>query len=222
MVEQSQHRTWNKRFHPKSKRRTMLLDDLWMDRWKQNITDIKKKQALDLGCGCGLDSLNLHKLGFEVTSVDCSEEALEICKENAPEVKLIKHDISKSLPFSTEQFGIISANLSLHYFDNKTTHKILADIHRCLDNKGLLMVRLNSIKDIHYGALGETETEPNYFISEGVSKRFFDRQSVEYFFGSRWIKVHVEEMTTNKYGPPKQLWEIILKKNNNRTYSIKD
>mgnify|MGYP003972194303 CR=1 FL=1 len=212
MVKQPLHKIWNKRFHPKSKRRVVLLEDLWMDRWKQNILDIKKKQALDLGCGCGLDSLYLYKQGFEVTAVDFSKGALEICKENAPDAELIMHDISKPLPFNREQFGIISASLSLHYFDKSTTHQVLADIHRCLDKNGILMVRLNSTKDIHFGAFGESEIEPNYFMSGGMSKRFFDRQSIEYFFNSYWLKVHVEEMITHKYGPPKQLWEVILKK----------
>ena len=212
MIKHPPHKIWNERFHPKSKRRVILADDLWMDQWKQNLIDITNKQALDLGCGCGLDSLYLSGLGFKVTAIDFSEEALNICKENAPDVNLMRHDISETLPFSKNQFGVISANLSLHYFDKQMTHRIIADIHRCLDKNGVLMVCLNSTKDIHYGAFGETEIEPNFFVSGGMSKRFFDRPSIDYFFNSLWSIIHVEEMTTHKYGPPKKRWEVILKK----------
>lgn len=183
-----------------------------MERFKQNILNTGNKNALDIGCGCGFDSLYLFNLGFKVTVVDFSQEALDICQKNVPEVDLVMHDIRQTFPFKNNQFGIISANLSLHYFDEKTTHQIISDIFRCMDNDGILMICLNSTKDIHYGAAGEPEIEPNYILSRGLPKRFFDRASIDYFFGRQWSIFHQEETTTHKYGKPKERWEMMLKK----------
>jgi SAM-dependent methyltransferase len=212
MCNQPSYKIWNKRFQANVHNKSVLLDDLWMDCWKQDILRTENKSALDLGCGCGLDSLYLSNLGFKVTSVDFSQEALDICQKNVPEAELVLHDISQRFPFKNNQFGIISANLSLHYFNEQTTHQIISDIYRCLDEGGTLMVCLNSTKDIHYGAVGEAEIEPNYYLSRGLPKRFFDRPSIDYFFDRHWSIIQSEETTIHKYGNPKVRWEIMLKK----------
>ncbi len=39
-----------------------------------------KGKVLDVGCGAGSHSLHLQKKGFEITSIDTSEGAIEVCK----------------------------------------------------------------------------------------------------------------------------------------------
>ena len=41
------------------------------------------KTAADIGCGTGLDSISLSKLGLKVTSFDISEEMIQHAKSNS-------------------------------------------------------------------------------------------------------------------------------------------
>ena len=54
---------------------------------------IEGKEVLDLGIGQGQNSIFLSNFGFQVTGVDYSKQALEISKENCPNLNLVQDDI---------------------------------------------------------------------------------------------------------------------------------
>ena len=181
----------------------------WLERWHEILNEKREEgKCLELGCGCGHDSAYLARLGYNVIATDFSEEALKICHQLAPSVTHLQVDVRQSLPFPNNSFHFVVASLSLHYFSWQQTEAIEKEIRRCLKNKGVFFVRLNSTNDVYHGAVGHKEIEPNLYLVHGKQKRFFDRDSIDTLFNEAWRFLAIEEMVVGK----KVLWEIILKK----------
>lgn len=189
--------------------------DLWLDKFSKVLEDSKKSTIIDLGCGAGNDSLYLEERGYKVLACDQSETALEIVKKNIPIINVLKVDISKKLPFNDESTEVIVADLSLHYFDDKTTKKIVNELWRTLKNDGHLIFRVNSINDINYGAKQGSEIEKHYYFSKDsfndAFKRFFDRSDIEYYF-SKWQIRYCSESSINRFGNEKKVYEVLCTK----------
>jgi SAM-dependent methyltransferase len=200
---------WDTRYANPEESRVTPKDDCWMDRWSNLLDKEKGEMALDIGCGIGLDTRYLGQLGYKVVSIDLSGEALTICSKASPDPICIQANIGQGLPFETNSFQIVSANLSLHYFTWTVTQKILKDIHGCLKKGGLFLTRLNSTNDTNFGSVGHKEIEPNLFLVHGEQKRFFDIGAVKELFNSGWKFHGVQEMCIDRYSKPKVAWEVI-------------
>ena len=172
----------------------------------------REGRVLDIGCGAGHDSRYLTDLGYEVVSIDLSGEALQISQQVAPQATRLQVDVGHGLPFDDVSFGFIVANLSLHYFDWPTTERVFHDIRRCLTPGGLLLVRLNSTKDVNHGAVGHEEIEPKLFLVNGERKRFFDQESIDALFKTGWEIRGIQEMTDGRFRKAKVLWEVLVEK----------
>lgn len=168
-------------------------------------------KVLELGCGEGRDTLTLLGLGLgEMTALDLSAEAVRRCQQHSSALHCLAHDLRQPLPFADDTFHVVVASLCLHYFPWPTTQAITAKIHRLLKPSGLLLCRLNSTKDEHYGAVGFPELSPHYYQVNGSPKRFFDWGDVSALFASGWHWIAVEEMQIDRYEKPKSVWEIVL------------
>jgi len=203
---------WDRRYAQFKKNKISSKYDSWMDRWKFLFDKENKEIALDIGCGIGLDTRYLAELGYTVVSIDLSGAALTICRQALPGNTYLQVDIREALPFSKNSFQVITANLSLHYFSWEVTKKIVNEAQCCLIPGGLFLVRLNSANDLHFGAMGHKEIEPNLFLVNGEPKRFFDHKSIKELFGAGWQSHGIEEVTVNRYSKPKVAWEIIVEK----------
>lgn len=189
-----------------------IVYDNWLDDYKDVLNKCKTK-VLDLGCGVGNDSLYLTEKGFDVIACDYSDIAIEkINKEfNNVETKIV--DISKRLPFEDNSFDLIIADLSLHYFDEKTTIAIMKEIKRILKPNGHLLARVNSVEDINHGAGQGKKLEENFYYVEGYNKRFFTIQDAVKFF-SIIGDTKVKEADMLRYSKPKKVFEILVQKKN--------
>jgi SAM-dependent methyltransferase len=171
--------------------------------------------VLELGCDTGRDTVQLARAGIGVIATDISEQALAACAENAPAATLVRHDLRQALPFADESFGAIVASLCLHYFDWRQTQRCIDEIRRCLRPGGLLLCRVNSLRDIQRSVAGCEEIEPNYFRVNGrysSSKRYFDAQAMDALFAAGWERVALEETIIHRYGQPKGVWEAAQRK----------
>jgi SAM-dependent methyltransferase len=186
--------------------------DPWLERWKWILETSRSGTLLELGCGGGRDTRYLTGLGLRVIAGDYSPEALELCRTSAPlaDVRLI--DLREPLPFMDGAFPVVVASLCLHFFQWSSTLKIMKEIRRCLRQGGFLLLRVNSTRDIHHGAVGHQEVEPNLFLMNGGKKRFFDREALERLIGTGWKLHGLEELTVDRYSAPKVLWEAVLEK----------
>lgn len=186
-----------------------VFDD-WLDKYIEILKNSKTK-ILDLGCGCGNDSLYLSRLGLNVVSCDQSIVALENVKQFVSGAETILLDISKPLPFDDNSFDCIIADLSLHYFDSEITKKVMRELNRILRTNGFLFARVNSVNDTNYGANSGKLIEPNYYFVNGYNKRFFDEKDILKYF-TIIGNVEFNEAQMNRYGKPKILYEIKVQK----------
>ena len=199
---------WNEN-HKKFLAKQITYDN-WLDDYK-DVLDKCKTQVLDLGCGGGNDTLYLTERGFRVVACDYSEVALDKIKQNFKDVETKLIDISQTLPFENQSFDLIIADLSLHYFDEKTTKSILKEIKRILTSNGSLIARVNSTEDINHGAGQGEKIEENFYFVEGYNKRFFTIADAEKFFsiiGTPNVK-HADML---RYSKPKKVIQINVQK----------
>ena len=166
---------------------------------------------LELGCGEGRDTLALSDIS-PMIAADKSWDALIKCKRNIPGTFPVLLDISRPLPFVNASFNVIVASLCLHYFSWDVTRSIRDEIRRCLADNGLLLVRVNSTNDIHYGASGYPELETGLYDVKGAAKRFFSKDDISTLFAGAWLIKNMEEMTVYRYEKPKSLWELVIEK----------
>ncbi len=197
-------------------RQGFARDDIKTDGWLDEFEEIIRNAAgpvLDLGCGGGNDTLYLINRGKQVCACDLSPRAVEKLRENFPEVQEARClNMLDGLPFDSESFEVVIADLCLHYFTRKDTEAVVSEIRRILTPGGHLMMRVNSIHDIHYGAGQGKEIEHHVFETrEGTLKRFFDEEDVRFFFREFDI-VYLREETMIRYGPEKRLFRACVRK----------
>jgi len=181
--------------------------DLWLEPFLAELAQSKDTPVIDLGCGAGNDTLYLTERGFSVIACDLSPEALKRVKEIAPAADTRLVDLLDPLPFASGSAHAVIADLSLHYFGWVDTERIASEIRRVLNPSGMLLCRVNSTKDVEYGAGRGTLLEPNYYEWDGKRKRFFDRPALELLFRD-WDIMLVNEQTMNRYDKPKVVWTL--------------
>lgn len=184
--------------------------DGWLDKYFDKLPDTEL-HIVELGCGWGDDTSFLSKTGYDVVSCDFSGEAINVIKNFYPTVKTKQFDLLNGLPFPMGSVQIVVADLCLHYFTSADTEMIIAEISRVLSDKGQLLCRVNSTKDVNYGAGKGTEIEPNLYLADTGLKRFFDEQSISTFF-KHWDIQYLSEHMIGKYPKPKVVWEIASSK----------
>lgn len=199
-----------------SKRRSSVpVYDLWLDEYKEILESNKDNEILDLGCGIGADTLYLIERGYNVLSCDFSNEALKSIQDNIPNSKTLYLDMMKKFPIKDNTYSLIIADLSLHYFDNETTIHIMREIKRILKNNGILLSRVASVNDFNFGAGVGEELERNYYFEGDYTKRFFDFEDINKYFGIIGsVEAEETQMTRNEdeYLKPKILYKVKVEK----------
>jgi SAM-dependent methyltransferase len=187
--------------------------DPWLSRWLPLIAErIGTGHLLELGCGGGIDTATLEEAGHRVVAIDLSPKSVAKAKTRSPESEIHCQDIRAPFPVADGSVNVVVASLSLHYFPWDETLDLVRRIHNVLGPSGLLLCRLNSTKDVHYGAAGHPAIDTNYYLVDGEPKRFFDCAGAEALFADGWRMRNLEEQTILRYAEPKQIWEAIVEK----------
>lgn len=193
--------------------------DNWLDKFLHIIEASKGMPVIDLGCGCGNDTLYLAEKGFDVISCDISAEALNRLDSFIKNPRKKQFDMLCGLPFEDNSAGIIVSDLSLHYFSEADTKKIVGELSRVLTDGGYFLCRINSTNDINYGAGQGEKLEDDFYCYEGNQKRFFTEKSIELFF-DKWKIDYINECEMLRYKLKKIVWEFSagnIKNENNST-----
>lgn len=165
---------------------------------------------LELGCGGGRDTATLIEAGHRVAGVELSREAADRARERVPSAEIHCQDIRE--PFPVASPVVVVASLSLHYFDWPETRALVDRVHAALRPDGLLLCRLNSTNDHHFGASGHPEIEKDFYLVDGAPKRFFDREAIDKLFARGWCAIAIEEKVIDRYDHPKVVWEVVLER----------
>jgi len=190
-----------------------MNDDPWLDRWlpllAQRAGDLP---VLELGCGAGLDTAVLCEAGHRVIALDLSQVSIAKAKAHAPAAQFHCQDVRAPFPVGPESVNVVVASLSLHYFPWDETRALVGRIRRVLGQAGVLLCRLNSTNDRHYGAVGHTALERNYYLVDGAPKRFFSQPEVQALFAHGWRWLCQEENLIHRYVYPKAAWEVVVER----------
>ena len=189
-------------------------DDRWMAPWLPLLRQAAgSAPVLELGCDRGGDTAWLLAQGFDVVATDIAGDALAACAAAAPRAHLVRHDLRRPLPLRDGAFGVVVASLCLHYFDWATTERAVAEVRRCLVPGGLLLCRVNSVRDVLHGAADGQEIEPGLRRVHGtysVDKRFFALADLQRLFPqAAWAWTSCREQTIRRYAAPKVAWELV-------------
>ena len=184
--------------------------DLWLARYLDLLEARREGTVLELGCGAGQDARFLMECGFHVVATDFSEEALRLTKQTAPKATVQPLDLLEPFPFADASFSVVVGGLSLHYFSWDVTLEIAQEVRRCLQANGLLLARFNSVRGLASRTVGK-RLEENYYLVDGLPRRFFDEASLSELFSS-WTVLDMAERTTFRYGCEKIVWEVAVTK----------
>jgi SAM-dependent methyltransferase len=185
--------------------------DDWLARWLPLIGERSAGlPILELGCGGGRDSEVLVAAGHKVVGIDLSAKAVKNARTRVPTADFHCQDIRA--PWPVARAGVVVASLALHYFPWPETEALVARIHETLTPSSVLLCRLNSTNDHHFGASGHLRISNDYYTVDGEPKRFFDRTTVDRLFARGWRVLHNEEEVIARYDHPKSVWEMILER----------
>lgn len=187
--------------------------DGWLTRWLPLIqARAGTRPVLELGCGSGDDTAVLTAAGCAVVALDRSPEAIADARAKCA-ASFLCRDLRE--PFPCDEVGVLIASLSLHYFAWPDTVALFQRIRETLAPDGLFLCRLNSTRDVNFGAVGHPEIEANYFAVDGRPKRFFDHTAIDALFASGWRRLSCQEMVIARYARPKVAWEIVAERDDN-------
>ena len=107
------------------------------------IYSLNKLKCLDIGCGGGLLSERISRLGASVTGIDVTKRSIEIAKSHALNsglnINYINTDISSFIKInSPKQFDLIIASEVVEHLDNRNL--FFKEISKLLKNKGILII----------------------------------------------------------------------------------
>ncbi len=96
-------------------------------------------KVLDVGCGNGIISIHLGKLGFNVTGIDVSEKTIETARKNNIYGNVqFRVQSAEELKASGEQFDVIICSEVLEHLQNPSA--LLQVLHPSLKPDGILIV----------------------------------------------------------------------------------
>lgn len=198
---------WND-FFKKQNNITNHENNDWLSSYKDFFT--KNKKVLDLGCGNGNNINFILNYTPEIIAADFSLEALKIVNHKFDNVETISFDMTDTFPFDEDTFDVIVADLSLHYFSWSDTKKIISEISRTLKNKGILIARVHSIKDVVSSE--KILIEENYYFVNEYSRRFFDLKNIKQLFIG-WKFITMVEKEIIKFNTQKNIIEFAVENN---------
>lgn len=128
-------RTWKER------------NDLQSEEWRQFTAAVKPGgSVLDVGCNSGRDARQLLDLGYRVTGLDVSEEALRQFREQCPDARAIKMSLL-DLTDLKEQFDGIWLSFVLVHIPFRLVPRALAALDSVLHPEGSMMMMVSVIEE---------------------------------------------------------------------------
>lgn len=102
------------------------------------------ERILDLGCGTGVLTNEITKIGAEVIGIDNSPEMISQAKANFP---AIEFQIQDGQCFHFDYlFDAVFSNAALHWMTEP--QKVIARVHQCLKDQGRFVLEMGGIGNV--------------------------------------------------------------------------
>jgi SAM-dependent methyltransferase len=110
----------------------------------RGMTPSRSGRAVDLGAGCGFQSIPLARLGFAVTAIDSDRKLLEELRRNAgdADIAIVRDDLlhfARHLPGSIE-LAVCMVDTLVHLESKARVIALLAEVKRALEPGGRFVV----------------------------------------------------------------------------------
>ena len=165
-----------------------------VNRWKRQ----GKKEFLDIGCGLGRHSIQFAKEGFNVTSIDLSQEAIDSAKRWAQDEKLdiqFLHSDMMDIPYEDNSFDCILCRNVISHTDTEGIETIINKIYNLLKINGECFLTLGSKNASTYkdpkNIIVDENTKlrmdegpekgvPHFYADMNIIPRLFKKFKIEY------------------------------------------
>jgi SAM-dependent methyltransferase len=143
-----------------------MIKELFTDQIKSNFKNNKKITILDFGGGDGtLISIIKSQLGkyynVDAFNMDLNDESLQICKNNNPEIKIIKNNLLNI--YEKDFADVILCRFVMQYQSKEEQRKIISNAQNSLKKGGLFFVLWPSHPNKKY--INELESEIVHVIT---------------------------------------------------------
>jgi trans-aconitate methyltransferase len=132
--------------------------------------DVRGKTVLDIGCGSGVLTEEIHKMGAVVHGIDASVSMIALAKSQFPDLDLSVAD-ALSLPFQ-DAFDVVFSNAVFHWVEGGKQQTLLSGVRKALHLGGTLVCEM--------GGKGCGESV-HHALSEGFARRGFHYVHPFYF-----------------------------------------
>lgn len=124
----------------------------------------RQARILELGCGVGRDAVFFAEHGHRVTATDGSKVVIGQNRQriNHKNITFDILDMRQPLPYESDSYDVVYANLSLHYYSHDRTGAMFGQIGRVLRPNGILAFACKAFDSLHAGGV---QLEPNIFAS---------------------------------------------------------
>jgi SAM-dependent methyltransferase len=161
---------------------------------------------LEIGCGIGLDSVQLALCGFDVTGIDLTEGALEVAAELARRREVMvdfRLGNAEALDEADRSFDAVYSFGVLHHTPN--IEAAVREVHRVLRPGGTVYVMLYhrwSLVNLVHSALRLPYESPRHRRDHCPVVSTFGRRAARQLFGSfSTVEVHSAYPFTYGFGP---------------------
>jgi ubiquinone/menaquinone biosynthesis C-methylase UbiE len=132
-------------------------------------------RLLEIGCGAGNVSIELAKLGYEVTGTDFSESAIAWAKDNAKlslvSVGFQTADVTNLSCFEKATFDVVYDGNCIHCLVGDSRGKAFCEIRRVLKPKGIFFVRSLCFTDLDSNFPDEFDCSSNILFDSALPYR---------------------------------------------------
>lgn len=163
-------------------------------------------KLLEVGCGIGVDSIQLAKAGFDVTAVDLTENALAVARENAKRSGVtidFRLGNAEGLDFPDATFDAVYSFGVLHHTPD--IEAAVSEVHRVLKPGGTAYVMLyarDSVVNAVHKAFRLPYESPKDRKDHCPVVYTYSRSGVKRLFGAfSNVDVHTDYPFTYGFGP---------------------
>ncbi len=143
------------------------------------VSHLTDRELLDLGCGTGLLTEQLRRLGFRAVGVEFTDEYVREAQGRFPEVPFVAHDLNDPLPDSLRgRFGVVTAIEVVEHLI--LPRNLFARASEALTPDGVLVITTpyhGWLKNVVIAATGQADKHYEPWVDYGHVK-FFSRRTL--------------------------------------------